>query len=241
MVPAVYWSALMSAVLATVAVVAFWERGHWRLGLVVAPVAAAREFAAGAAVGATIIVIATAAISASTNVSHAIGRGFPWSDLLIVYVPAVLNEELMFRGYPFQKLRQSNRRFAVFFSSACFASLHAGNAGFTLLALLNVFLGGVLLALAYERYERLWLPIGLHLAWNLTSGPILGDEVSGYGSARSLLIERGSGPVWLTGGTFGLEASVWMTVVEIAAISFMLHRSNNMRAPGVTARQGVSV
>ena len=58
---------------------------------------------------------------------------------------------------------------------------------------------GVMLALAYLVYERLWFPIGLHLAWNIFSGPILGYDISGYIPAESVLALRGNGRSWLTG------------------------------------------
>ena len=103
------------------------------------------------------------------------------------------------------------------------AALHFNNASVSWIGLTNIFLGGILLGLAYELYARLWYPIGLHLAWNLTSGPVLGHEVSGYESMATLFVERGSGPVLLTGGDFGIEGSVWMTLTEAAGILLLLH------------------
>ena len=94
-----------------------------------------------------------------------------------------------------------------------------------MLGLTNVFLGGILLGLAYARFERLWFPIGLHTAWNVTIGPILGHEVSGYESMRTVFVERGGGAPWITGGDFGLEGSVWLTAIAIVAIGLMNIRS----------------
>src|SRR6185436_20330775 len=105
----------------------------------------------------------------------------------------------------FQKLHRWNRLFAIFLVALVFAALHAGNTAVSTIGLLNIFLGGVLLGLAYERYQRLWFPIGLHLAWNVMSGTVLGHEVSGYDSVATVLVELGHGPEWLTGGEFGIE------------------------------------
>src|SRR6266545_2549216 len=107
---------------------------------------------------------------------------------------------------------------AMGITSLTFAALHAGNRGVTALAIANLFLAGVLLALAYERYERLWFPIGINLNWNVLSGPILGFGVSGYVARATLLRTTGTGPAWITGGIFGIEGSVWMGIVEICAI-----------------------
>lgn len=158
---------------------------------------------------------------AATDIGHARGSGFPWRELALVFVPAAIHEELLFRGYPFQKLHARNRWFAIGFVALVFAALHAGNEAATPLGLVNIFLGGVLLGLAWERYRRLWFPIGLHLAWNLTTGPILGHEVSGYEAIATVFVEQGTGPEWLTGGDFGIEGSAIMTALEAVAIALL--------------------
>lgn len=216
-----YWTGLIAVSVATAITIGIWERGVWALGLFIPPRIAAREFAIGALWGVALVGTGAILIVLSTDVRHQPGRGFPWLELILVYAPAALHEELLFRGYPFQKLLQINRAFALFFVAFLFAALHAGNQAVTPLALANVFLGGLLLGLAYERYHHLWFPIGLHLFWNLMSGPILGHEVSGYTGAMTVFVERGAGPWWLTGGNFGIEGSVWMTVVELAAIAVL--------------------
>jgi membrane protease YdiL (CAAX protease family) len=220
--PFVQWSGLIAVTVATTLAVAFLERGRWNLGLFVPPRLAAREFAFGCAYGAALIGLCALLVVVTTEVRHGRGSGFPWGELALVFAPAVLHEELLFRGYAFQKLVRGNRAFAVFFVALVFAGLHANNSAVTSLALLNIFLGGVLLGLAYLRYERLWFPIGLHLAWNLMTGPVLGHEVSGYEDFRSLLVESGHGPWWLSGGEFGIEGSVLMTAVELLAIANMI-------------------
>ena len=63
---------------------------------------------------------------------------------------------------------------------------------------------GVLLAAAYITTRRLWLPIGLHFAWNFTQGGIFGVPVSGF-RVRGLLKSTLTGPELLSGGAFGAE------------------------------------
>ena len=223
--PFAQWMGLIAVTVATAMTVAIWEHGRWPLGLFVPPRLAVPEFLFGTAFGAVLVGVCAALVVLSTSVWHARGAGFPWRDLLLVYIPAAVHEELLFRGYGFQALHRWNRTFALLFVALLFAALHMGNAAVTWLGLTNVFLGGVLLGLAYERYGRLWFPIGLHLAWNVMSGPILGHEVSGYDSMATVLVERGHGPRWLTGGEFGIEGSVWMSVIELAGIVLLLGKS----------------
>jgi hypothetical protein len=219
------WAALVAVIAASAATIANSEAGRWRLGLAAPPAVAVRELLLGAGFAVVLIGVSDILVMASTDLRHAAGSGFPWIELLLVYAPAAVHEELLFRGYPYQKLRTMNRNAAIVFSSTVFAALHAGNAGISPLAIVNLVLAGVMLALAYEVYERLWLPIGIHITWNLLSGPVLGYNVSGYLSRRTVLEVTGGGAEWLTGGRFGIEASVWMVVVEIVGIGALMRIS----------------
>jgi membrane protease YdiL (CAAX protease family) len=213
------WIALSSACCATVATIALWNHGHWDLGL--SPRFAPRELAFGALFAVALIGGADLIIMAVSPLRHIRGHGFPILDTIVLFIPAALHEELVFRGYPYQLLRGVNRPFAIVLSSMLFAGLHAGNDDVTWLALVNIFLGGVILALAYERYRRLWMPIGLHFTWNIMSGPILGYDVSGFTSSRSLLVAVVGGPAILTGGDFGIEGSIVLTAMEILFVALL--------------------
>jgi membrane protease YdiL (CAAX protease family) len=223
------WMALASVVGATWVSIAVCDHGRWPLGLAAPPRIIIRELLVGACLAVILIAACDALIALFTHLRHHHGNGFPWTELATVFLPAVIHEELAFRGYVFQKLLAWHRAAAYFFSAIIFAALHGGNLAVSWLALTNIALAGVMLALAYERTRRLWFPIGIHLAWNLGSGPILGYEVSGYHARSTLLLTSGWGADWLTGGAFGMEGSVCATVVEVAAIVFLFryHRGDS--------------
>jgi uncharacterized protein len=221
--PFAQWTGLIAVTIATITAVMFWEKGKWALGLFVTPRRALPEFLFGSFYGALLVGTCALLIVLTTNLHHDRGPGFPWIELLTVFIPAAVHEELLFRGYVYQKMRRHNRTVAIFALAMLFAALHLNNNAVSWVGLTNIFLGGILLAFAYELYRRLWFPIGLHLAWNLTSGPVLGHEVSGYESPRTLLVERGTGQLLLTGGDFGIEGSVWMILTEAAGILLLLH------------------
>jgi uncharacterized protein len=218
------WVSLLSVCAATVGTVAIIEREVWSLGLFVPARLAVREALLGGGFAILLIGAADGLVMLTTRLRHVAGNGFPWIELVAVYLPAVFHEELLFRGYPFQKIWRRHRLGAVLFSSFLFAALHGGNNAFSLLAMTNLFLAGILLALAYARYERLWFPIGIHLGWNLLSGPILGYNVSVYIPGQSVLRTVGRGLPWLTGGLFGIEGSIWIVIVELAGIAVLLPR-----------------
>jgi hypothetical protein len=220
--------ALLSAAVATAVANALIDRGRWRIGFFVPPRYAIRELVLGIVLAAVLIGAIDLSILLLSNLRHVPADGFPWRELWVVFIPAAVHEELVFRGYVFQRLRAWNRGVAIAASALVFALLHAGNSGVTLLAIASITVAGVLLALAYERYERLWFPIGIHLAWNVVSGPILGYDVSGYIPSHEVFRTIGSGNVLVTGGTFGIEGSVVSVVIEAIAVALLV-RLNRMR------------
>lgn len=215
------WTALVSATVATIAAL-LWERGRWNIGLVTSPGRATGDTVLGLAFAVVLIGVADLLILLTTKMRHGFEMRFPVAETFAVFLPAVVHEELLFRGYAFQKLWRWQPWLAIIGVSAVFAALHGANASVTPVGLLNVFLGGVVLSLAYALYQRLWFPIGLHLGWNMMSGPFLGYEVSGYPPAESILTVGGGGHPLLTGGAFGIEGSLWMTAVELASIAVLL-------------------
>ena len=124
------------------------------------------------------------------------------------------HEEIFARGYPFQRLVEGAGPWVgQLLLAALFALVHWGNPGMhgaiKAWATLNIGLSGLLLGFCYLRTRSLALPIGLHLGWNWTQGSLLGFGVSGTTEFKGLWTPLFHGlPEWLTGGTFGLEASL---------------------------------
>ena len=66
------------------------------------------------------------------------------------------------------------------------------------------------------------MPMGSHWSWNYFQGPIFGFAVSG-GDTPSLIKPVIQGSDWLTGGSFGAEASIPAFVLGLAlAILFLI-------------------
>ena len=87
-----------------------------------------------------------------------------------------------------------------------------------IVAFIDLFLGAVLLGLAYLRTRSLALPVGLHLGWNWTQGHVLGFGVSGFDFAGWWQPIFQGKAEWLTGGTFGPESSVFSPLVSLLVI-----------------------
>ena len=91
-----------------------------------------------------------------------------------------LNEELDARGYVLQNLAEGvGFTPAVLVSAVYFGALHFLNPGAGATSMLGVALFGVLAALGYRATGQLWMPIGMHAAWNFFEGAVYGFLVSG--------------------------------------------------------------
>jgi membrane protease YdiL (CAAX protease family) len=128
--------------------------------------------------------------------------------VIIILATGAMAEEISFRGYPFQRLVEAvGSVTAVGAVSVLFGTAHLLNPHASAMGYINTVLIGILLALAYLRTRSLWMPIGVHFAWNATLGLVFGLPVSGLTHFAVVTRGRTEGPVWLTGGSYGIEAS----------------------------------
>ena len=129
-------------------------------------------------------------------------------------------EEVATRGWLLTRIAaRTNLPLAIAISSSLFGILHMGNAGVTFLSVLNIILDGVLAGLLFIYTDSIWLVVAQHGTWNYVQGNLLGFQVSGTGADASIFsFTMGSGPDWLTGGTFGAEGSIITTIVLLLSL-----------------------
>jgi uncharacterized protein len=142
----------------------------------------------------------------------------------VLFIVAALAEEAAFRGYPLQTtIRAHMIAFGILITSVLpFAAAHLRNPSFTALSFTNTALAGVLFAIAYLRTRSLWFPMGIHWAWNFAQGSIFGGPVSGLiVTNHPLLHSFDKGPVWMTGGSYGLEGGVCCTIALLLSTLFI--------------------
>ena len=149
---------------------------------------------------------------------------------MAVYPIAALHEELMFRGYPFQRLMESIGAWpAVIILSLLFAVPHLYNPNSTIFAAFNTAAVGSLLGAAYLLTRSLWLPWGIHWGWNLVLAVGYGLSVSGFdtdGPVDGLAM----GPEWLTGGAYGIEGGASGSIAIVVGFGVLLWL---VRRPGL--------
>jgi hypothetical protein len=202
----------------------------------------AKEAALGVCIGGALIAATVGGIVASHGAFYP-GLGSDWLDWLyrggataIFVLLAAAAEEIAFRGYAFQRLVDSIGRLgAVLAVSALFGVAHIQNPSSTPLSTANTALAGVLLAVAYLKTRGLWLPLGLHWAWNFLLGPVFGLPVSGFTSVFQpyLLKAQVGGPAWLTGAQYGPEGSIVLTAACIAAIVWLARTKSVFASPAM--------
>ena len=164
---------------------------------------------------AVVIAMAGRGISFSINQINSAGiiKSMIGSGVLLVV--AAFAEEAMFRGYALQTLARAKLAWlGVAFTLALFGVAHLTNPntvpGFTFI---NTAIAGLWFAIAYFRTRSLWLPLGLHWAWNWALGWFFGLPVSGLNVASHPLMKASdTGPFWLTGGSYGIEGGLAGTI-----------------------------
>jgi len=132
-------------------------------------------------------------------------------------------EELALRGYFLQMIGEMSRPWiAAVASGLIFGLIHAGNPGANPAGLIITALNGVLLAFLVIRTGSLWLACGYHAGWNVIAAVAFGMRDSGMISRGALAVTDLAGPIWLTGGDYGFEAS-WVTGgVEAFVLTLLL-------------------
>ena len=149
------------------------------------------------------------------------GAGFP----LLKQVPEMLLvavfEELLMRGVIFRISEQAwGSRRALLLTTVIFVAAHLPGQ-INLMGMLVTAAASIAFTAAYQTSRRLWLPMGMHFAWNYMFSAVFSVPVSGH-EAKGWLQGSMSGPDWLSGGAYGVEASAMALLVWAVAAALLL-------------------
>jgi membrane protease YdiL (CAAX protease family) len=142
----------------------------------------------------------------------------------IIFINVVI-EELIYRGV---LLRYLSLKFSVLTSiiivSIVFTIVHLFNPEISILGLLNTFFFSLIISYFFLRTNSLTSAIIIHSAWNLFQALILGWTLSGINFYYSISqFTKHDLPDIISGGYFGLEASLVVTFVLIVN-AFLYHK-----------------
>lgn len=130
-------------------------------------------------------------------------------------------EELICRGFLYQRLRRSYRHPAVALigNSMFFAVLHLMNDGITVLSVLNIFIVGILFSFMVYYMDSIWCAMAMHTAWNFTQNILFGLPNSGIVSLYSVFRLEAStaNNSFAYNVGFGIEGTLFADVILLLA------------------------
>jgi hypothetical protein len=207
-----------------------------------------RDWLRGAGVGAAYLCTAVGilAVLGGYRITGVAVAGPALVGGLVLHVLVGVFEETLFRGILFRFLEEGFGSWIALTITALFFGLsHLNNPHATLWSAIAIALeAGVALGAVYMATRSLWFAMGVHTAWNFLQGTIFGVAVSGNGApTESLFQPRMQGNPWVTGGAFGIEASVITVVVGlgvgIVCLVYAVRQQRIMR--GLWWRGGINV
>ncbi len=139
---------------------------------------------------------------------------------------AAFVEELFFRVIIFKLTEEFCGSWIALIASVLFFGFaHAGNPNATLWTSIAIGVeAGILLTAAFMLTRTIWFPLAMHFGWNYFQSKIFGVTTSGI-SKEGLILPAIEGPEWLTGGVFGIEASVTAVLLCLAVGLFILKKA----------------
>lgn len=196
-----------------------------------------RDWLAGSLLGALTLIFATIVATMFSGFTFAVseqqlfpavGKTLALSCFIFIFAAAA--EEALFRGYPLQTFTRANLMWlGIAITSIFFAMAHQGNPNqdatrvVKIMAFTNTALAGIWLAVVYLKTRSLWLPLGVHWAWNWMMAAVLGLPVSGITKLTPNPLFRATdlGPAWLTGGPYGIEGGVACSIALVLSTLFV--------------------
>ncbi|HAE58062.1 MAG TPA: CPBP family intramembrane metalloprotease domain-containing protein [Anaerolineae bacterium] len=143
--------------------------------------------------------------------------------VLIGWIVQGAGEEVLTRGWMLPVLSARYKPWVgIIVSSLFFAVLHGLNPNLSVIAMINLALFGFFAAFYALREGSLWGICALHSVWNWVQGNIFGFEVSGgsFGGGTLLNLME-TGPDWFTGGPFGPEGGLAVTIMLLVGMAFI--------------------
>jgi hypothetical protein len=181
------------------------------------------EAGLGLAIGWSTVVLCAAVIAVSGGIAVRLSfslRSWGWfvADAAFFALMA-LAEEIVFRGYPFQRfVRAVGSAGAVLAFAVLYAFMQALEPGASRASVAVAVVFTIVLSTAYLRTRALWVSWGINFGWKAARALIFGLAISGVNSHSPVIQGDPMGPFWLTGGGFGLDGSWLAFFVFLAAI-----------------------
>lgn len=205
--------------------IAFQKRNSTSMGLAIRPLLP--EYAIGLLLGCVMISLPALACHITGCVGFDLVKSPGVLNIVFFFLAFILQglgEEVFFRGYLLPSIaRKTHVWVAIILTSLLFAIFHSGNTGFSIIAFINLTLFGIFASVLTLKRGSIWMTAAIHTAWNFVQGNVFGFSVSGNSGLDSVLNSKlqNVGTI-LSGGKFGLEGGLGVTVVLLIALLCVL-------------------
>ncbi len=145
-----------------------------------------------------------------------------------------MSEEVIFRSFIFAEI---SSKYGVFVgligSSILFALFHGINGGADFMAIFNMFLFGLVMAIIYYYTQNIWVSSAVHSIWNFAEGNVYGISISGHAPfPETIFHSQFTGSNFLTGGAFGLEGGIICSIGLVIAGIALVFLCRNKKVVG---------
>ncbi len=155
-----------------------------------------------------------------------------WFAFFGLFFVQGMSEEVIFRSFIFAEISSKYGVFVGLISSSIlFALFHSMNGGADFMAIFNMFLFGLVMAIIYYYTQNIWVSSAVHSIWNFAEGNVYGISISGHAPfPETIFHSQFSGSNFLTGGAFGLEGGIICSIglVIAGAILLFAYRNKNV-------------
>ena len=163
------------------------------------------------------IVGVVAILLMSNNISLSLSKDLKIGIIIILAILVLMQgflEEVVFRGYLMTRLAAKNGKWiAIILSSLFYLVFRMSNPTTSKLDLINIFLISIVMSLLYWYFDNILVIAIFHAFWNCISGVVFGFNISGIKVSDTIFtVEAISDKQILTGGSYGIEGSIIVTV-----------------------------
>ncbi len=193
--------------------------------------------------GMNLLCAAAAMLNGDIHISFDSISVLPLFGLFLAVMVQSGAEEMICRGFLYQKLRRGYvlPAVAILGNALYFTALHMSNTGITVLALVTILMSGIKYSLMVYYFDSMWVVIGAHAAWNYMQNIILGLPNSGLVSEYSIFkLEAASARSSLVYNVdFGIESTLFACLLQIAvaAAVFYWGRKNKRKPTDIWEEQ----
>jgi len=146
-------------------------------------------------------------------------------SIIIIFIRMLLvgfQEEIITRGTLAYVGKSGGKWFSAIIISLLFSVTH-GVETINVIFYLNLFLFSIIVFQLTWISRNIWPAVGFHFSWNFVMGGVFGVSISGTEASGILISVLNNSKEYINGGIFGLEGSIFCTLILMLMILLMIY------------------